>query len=128
MADDYQNYEMDALSYTLFKQMDFEETKRKRRENAKFLHVNLHLAYLGELTPNSTPLFVPVFFDSKEERDSIRKKLTENKIYCPIHWPKNNLVTDDMKVNRIFDTELSLICDQRYGFDEMEKIIKCISK
>lgn len=128
LVDDYRDYEMDALSYTLFKQTDFDEMKRKRRENAKFLHDNLQVACLGELTPNAAPLFVPVFFGSKEERDSIRKKLIDNNIYCPVHWPKNNLVTPEMDVNRIFDTELSLICDQRYGLEEMNKIVNTIAK
>lgn len=126
LVDDYCNYEMDALSYTLFKQADMKTMKRKRRENAKYLHDNLPLTFLGKLTSNATPLFVPVFFESKKERERIRKKLIENNIYCPVHWPKNNLVSADMKVNRIFDTELSLICDQRYGIEEMEKIIKII--
>lgn len=124
LVDEYRDYEMDALSYTLFKQTDFDEMKRKRRENAKFLHNNLQVACLGELTANAAPLFVPVFFKDKEERDSIHKKMIENKIYCPIHWPKNNLVTEDMKVNHIFDTELSLVCDQRYGLEEMKKLVK----
>lgn len=128
LVNEYRNYEMDALSYTLFKEANMEDMKRKRRENASFLHNNVNLSFIGELTGSATPLFVPVFFESKEERDRMRKNMIDNKIYCPIHWPKNSLVTPKMMVNRIFDTELSLICDQRYGFEEMERIIKIISK
>lgn len=127
LTEDYRNYEMDALSYTLYKQADLEQMKSQRRANAGFLHDNLDMTFLNVLTPNATPLFVPVFFNSKEERDSIRKKLIDNNIYCPIHWPKNNLVTPAMEVNRIFDTELSLICDQRYRLDEMKKLVKLLN-
>lgn len=128
LTEDYRNYEMDALSYTLYKKADLVQMKSQRRANARYLHANLDMHFLGELSANATPLFVPVFFDSKEERDSIRKKLIDNNIYCPIHWPKNNLVTPEMEVNRIFDTELSLICDQRYGLEEMNKIVNTIAK
>ena len=127
LTEDYRNYEMDALSYTLYKQADLEQMKCRRRVNARYLHENLNMHFLGELSANATPLFVPVFFDSKEERDSIRKKLIDNNIYCPVHWPKNNLVTPKMEVNRIFDTELSLICDQRYGLEEMNKLVRILN-
>lgn len=127
LTEDYRNYEMDALSYTLYKQTDFEQMKFQRRTNAGFLHEGLDMTFLSSLTPNATPLFVPVFFNSTEERDSIRKKLIDNNIYCPIHWPKNNLVTPAMEVNRIFDTELSLICDQRYGLEEMKELVRILN-
>lgn len=128
LLEDYRDYKMDALSYTIYKQTDLEAMKQQRRANSKVLHEGLYLNFLGKLTPNATPLFVPVFFDSKEKRDAVRKRLIDNKIYCPVHWPKNNLVTSEMRVNRIFDTELSIICDQRYGQEEMKKIIQYISK
>ena len=128
LTEDYRNYEMDALSYTLYKKADLVQMKSQRRANARYLHANLDMHFLGELSVNATPLFVPVFFGSKGERDSIRKKLIDNNIYCPVHWPKNNLVTPEMEVNRIFDTELSLICDQRYGLEEMNKIVNTIAK
>lgn len=127
LAEDYQNYEMDDLSYALYKTEDFAAMRHKRRENAKYLHKNLKsVRFLGELTDIVVPLFVPIFFENKAQRDAVRKKLIDAQIYCPIHWPKNKLITSDMKVNQIFDTELSLICDQRYGIPEMRRIIKTI--
>ena len=134
LVEDYRDYAMDALSFAIYKNTDLEAMKHQRRANAQVLHEGL-ASLTFKLTPlssklsaKSSPLFVPVFFGSKEERDSVRKKLIENQIYCPVHWPKNNLVTPWMAVNRIFDTELSLICDQRYGQKEMEIIINQINK
>lgn len=126
LADDYQNYGMDDLSYALYKSEDIETMRRKRRENAKYLHDNLSLTKLSSLSDKATPLFVPVFFENNEQRNAIRKKLIDAQIYCPIHWPKNKLITSEMRVNQIFDTELSLICDQRYGISEMQRIIETI--
>jgi hypothetical protein len=127
LVEDYQNYEMDDLSYALYKSTDLATMRRRRRENAQYLHEHLKgVKFIGELTDNAVPLFVPVFFESKEQRDVVRKMLIDAQIYCPIHWPKNKLITPEKRVNQIFDTELSLICDQRYNIIEMQKIIETI--
>ena len=127
LAEDYQNYEMDDLSYALYKTEDFTTMRCKRWENARYLHDNVKgVRFIDELTDDAVPLFVPVFFEGKEQRDAVRKKLIDAHIYCPIHWPKNKLVTQEMKVNQIFDTELSLVCDQRYTIYDMLRIIETI--
>ena len=128
LVEDYQNYEMDDLSYALYKTEDFAAMRHKRRENAKYLHEHLKgVRFLGELTHNAVPLFVPVFFDTTEQRNAIRKKLIEAQIYCPIHWPKPAQIPVDFTVNKIYDTELSLICDQRYNLDDMDRLVTLIN-
>ncbi len=128
LAEDYQNYEMDDLSYALYKTEDMSAMRRKRRENAKYLHENLQgVKFIGELTENVVPLFVPVFFETTEQRNAVRKKLIEAQIYCPIHWPKPTLVPADFEANKIYDTELSLICDQRYDLTDMERMVTLIN-
>lgn len=125
---DYHNYEMDNLSYTLYRQEDLAKLKQKRRENAAYIHEHLkgvHLMY--ELTDNSVPLFVPVLFESKAQRDYVRKKLIENQIYCPVHWPQPTQIPADYRVNVIVDRELSLICDQRYGLPQIKREIETIN-
>lgn len=122
LSSDYRDYRMDKLSYTIWKQSDKDWIKKQRKDNAFVLHSNNHVQFLNELSPNSFPIFVPVFFKSSEERNRVRKSLIDSEIYCPIHWPKNQLITAGMKVNDIFDKELSLICDQRYTTEHMLKI------
>jgi hypothetical protein len=126
LAEDYQNYEMDDLSYALYQSADVEAMRYKRRENAKYLFEHLNMKTLAPLTDKAVPLFVPVFFETTEQRNAVRRKLIDAQIYCPIHWPKNQLVTPEMQVNRIFDSELSLICDQRYDISDMQRIIETI--
>ena len=47
---------------------------------------------------------------------------------APEYFPWiEKLVKDDMKVNELFDTELSLICDQRYDESDMQRIIEIIN-
>ena len=125
---DYRDYSMDDLSYAIYKAADISEMKVKRRENAAYLQQNLNLQFLAPLSEKACPLFVPVFFESKDHRDLIRKKLVEADIYCTVHWSKNQLITSEMEVNRIFDTELSLICDQRYGLSDMQHAVEVLSR
>ncbi len=128
LAEDYQNYEMDDLSYAIYKTEDLSAMHRKRRENAKYLHDNLKgVKFIGELTENAVPLFVPIFFETTEQRNVVRKKLIEAQIYSPIHWPKPTLVPADFEANKIYDTELSLICDQRYDLTDMERMVTLIN-
>ena len=84
------------------------------------------MKFLSGLTKDAAPIFVPVLFETKEKRDTIRKILISNSIYCPIHWPKPKHIPTGYLVNEIYDTELSLICDQRYSFTEMQKIVEII--
>lgn len=128
LTKDYSDYKMDNLSYTIYKNTNLIELINTRRNNAKYLHENLeNVFFLSEFTDESCPLFVPIIFNTTEERDCVRKILIENQIYCPIHWQKNGLVTSEMKVNDIFDRELSLICDQRYNIDDMNRIVNIIN-
>ena len=129
LAEDYQNYEMDDLSYVVYKSADIVAMQCKRRENARYLHEHLKgVKFIGELTDNAVPLFVPVFFDNTEHRNVVRKKLIDAQIYCPIHWPKPALIPADFEANKIYDTELSLICDQRYNTEDMQRIVAVINE
>ena len=128
LADDYRDYEMDDLSYTLYSREDWAEVKKRRQENASYLHLHLKgVHFLDELTDFAAPLFVPILFSTKEQRDTIRKRLIENQIYCPVHWPKPQQIPTSYRANEIYELELSLICDQRYGVEEMKRIAECIN-
>jgi len=129
LVSDYRNYEMDNLSYTLYKKEDIQAMRRRRRENAVYIYENLKgLQFMFELTEGSAPLFVPVLFETRKQRDEARQKLIEQQIYCPVHWPQPAVIPASFRVNDIIDRELSLICDQRYGIDDMRKIVLQLSK
>lgn len=90
---------------------DWVTVKTIRRANAKIL-LN-YFEGLFQLKENDCPLFVPI---NVNNRDRLRAYLIRNKIYCPVHWPKNDHN----------GTELSLICDQRYGEEDMLRICRTI--
>lgn len=127
LVENYVSKRMDDLSYSIWNDTDLNAMRMQRRKNAFVLHEGVKgLRFIADFDDSSFPLFVPVFFESKEVRDRVRKALIEANIYCPVHWPKNTFVKDGMKVNELFDTELSLICDQRYDESDMQRIIEII--
>ena len=68
------------------------------------------------------PLFVPIVI-AKEKRNAIRKKLIDNQIYCPVHWPHPNAECQ----SNLYEMELSLVCDQRYNGDDMKRIVEVLN-
>lgn len=117
---------IDRYSYGILADADIEEIRRKRRENTKILRQGLSdLTEKGLFLPDfdeneDTPLFYPVFLEH-EERESLRKHLIANGIYCPVHWPEVMGASCSIRLK-----ELSLICDQRYSPGDMRAICGCI--
>ena len=74
------------------------------------------------------PLFFPIVI--KEDRNKIKKKLIEEEIYCPIHWPIPVQINMNLFENsrKLYNTELSIPCDQRYDISDMDKIINIINQ
>lgn len=127
---DYENYTPTAEGFAQLLTADFDFIKKQRKENADILldglcGINgLNLIY-QERRAEETPLFVPVAV--KGVRDELRKHLIENRIYCPVHWPLSDYHDQiSSRARDIYGQELSLICDQRYGREEMEREVRLI--
>ena len=112
--------------------LDLNIIREKRRENAEVL-LN-HLKDMKELTPmiseiqpEDVPLFVPVMAEPGK-RDLLRQYLIEKQIYCPVHWPASELHQISGRAKEIYDRELSLVCDQRYGRREMERMAEALKR
>ena len=103
---------------------------KKRRCNAEILTNGLkeiseiELMY-SEIKEGEVPLFVPVLV--KEKRTELRKYLIENSVYCPIHWPLTEYhIGISERAGQLYQQELSLVCDQRYGIDDMNRMVELI--
>ena len=125
LADNYSGLGIDEWSKEYLYNFDINAHKRIRRENAVALYNGLE--HINEINPMfdlkdmDCPLFVPVII-SPEKRNAIRQKLTDNQIYCPVHWPHPEA---DCSSN-LYNMELSLLCDQRYNTSDMERIISVL--
>lgn len=122
LAKHYSGLAIDSYSREYLSHVDVENQRKNRTQNAHVLYEGLKnkVQFLFPEEDLDCPLFVPILL---KNRDDVRKHLISNKVYCPVHWPK----PDGAKSN-IYDMELSLICDQRYGIDDMERIVSVLSK
>jgi len=122
---------MSNLSKAILDTIDFNTMIYKRRKNYNYLLSCIHnldkikILY-SILSDNVCPLGFPVIV---EKRDSLRKFLINNNIYCPIHWP----LPEDIPKNFSYSYYLSkniltIPCDQRYSIEDMEIIIEKVKK
>lgn len=120
--------EQDYLNYYGEKVVcDFNYIADVRRANARRLIEGLQemkeiTLWTEKIKEVDTPLFVPILV-KEDIRNELRKYLIKHKIYCPIHWPMTEL---NSNMNGIVDNELSLVCDQRYTFDEIDREIEVV--
>ena len=118
LIEDYWNKAIDNESKDFLIHLDIGKIKKTRINNCKvierLLKNNKKIKLLYKYRNGDCPLFVPIILN---DRDEIRKKLIEDKIYLPVHWPNDN------SENIIYDLELSLINDQRYNEYNIEKYV-----
>lgn len=122
LAANYSGLSIDSWSKEYLLRVDVKKQRNIRRQNAHILYDGLKdkVRFLFPEDDMDCPLFVPILL---KNRDEVRRHLTSNKIYCPVHWPK----PDGVESN-IYNMELSLICDQRYGTEDMESIVSVLSE
>jgi len=130
LSNDYRNYRIDEASLAVWLTTDKTSIRNQRRENALFVDDAVskisQIRLMFQLQDDDCPLCVPVLFSCREERDSVRRLLTEKGVYCPVHWPKPDGIPNDFSVNEIYDCELSLLCDQRYTPDDLQRMVDII--
>ena len=122
MMDQEYLYRCADISNDLLHRIDVDFVKQKRKINAAYLHERLQRLEICHLyDPDVTPLFIPIVVSGKI-RNKIRDRLFAERIYTPVHWP----VRDQTKQgnNELYQTELSLICDQRYDEEDMERMLR----
>lgn len=114
--------EWNEESKRIFHSIDKVKIRNRRKRNAKYLHQHLEALNIDHYySEEGTPLFLPILV---ENRDQLRKAFFVDSIFTPKHWPVIN--TNINGENVLYRRELSLICDQRYDLDDMERQIKVI--
>lgn len=121
LSDDYVDYAGVPLD------VDVEAIIAARRTNAQYLIDKLQdlsgiELWRPEIKPNDAPLFVPILVKNGH-RDALKHYLLNHSIYCPVHWPQSE---HHRGCKDLYDKELSLICDQRYSMEDMNREIAVI--
>ena len=117
--------EISKLTQTILSSIDYENVIKKRKENFDYLHQQLGDINLINIENGFD--FVPFVYPLMIENENLRQKLIENKIYIARYW---NEVLDRKNVKNIEKKFLNQIIplpiDQRYGLNDMIKIVKVI--
>lgn len=112
----------------LAQKLDIGYLKDRRRQNAQVLLNSFsQMAIFPTLSDNDCPMFVPILVQDGK-RNELRKFLIDREIYCPIHWPISDYHSLNKETKRIYDGELSLVCDQRYTKDDMNRMVEAIKE
>lgn len=122
LAENYSGRIIDPFSRDYLERIDVEKQREKRRNNARVLYEGLinNVQFMFSEKDMDCPLFVPILVPHRNE---VRAHLTKNEIYCPVHWPR-----PEGCESNIYEQELSLICDQRYGTEDMKRIVSVIKE
>lgn len=119
---------MSEISKKIFESADLEYIKQKRRENFAYLQKTLHSA--NKLNVPSLDQFeCPLVYPFWSDKIGLKKQLIEAKIFVATYWPN---VFEWVKPGDL-ECELAnnVVCipiDQRYGKEDMERIVKEIEK
>lgn len=115
--------EASGISNRIMSNLLLKDIADRRRDNGNYLHEKLSEWNIPHIYKEGcVPLFIPIFISN---RDIVRKRMFENGLFCPVHWPLPDELIE--KHNNLYDTELSLICDQRYGKSEMDRQLEIIN-
>ncbi len=125
---DYRNYGLPLTYIDCIRRLDLDKIRTSRIKNAAYLTERLKKfsdIETIELTDRDVPLFVPVFIRNGT-RDELRRFLIQKDIYSPVHWPLSN--QHGINNIQLYNSGMSLVCDQRYTERDMERIIQSISE
>ena len=112
----------------IIKNLNDKELQSYRQRNYKFLLKHLRdvdgiEVLFNDVENDVTPMFFPIYV--KSNRDELRSRLIEKEIYCPVHWPIPKQVNGHLNITTkiIYDSILSIPCDQRYQIENLRRII-----
>lgn len=105
--------------------MNIERICRQRIDN--YLQLAGDLRQYGftipDLPTDAVPLCCPVF---DVDAAFLRRELASRKIFVPKYWPDTVVPDDDPVGLGLRDSTLYLPCDQRYGVDDMQRVLRSL--
>ena len=134
--DDETNSAISVFTNNFLLFLDVESFRQQRAANiSKFINLTLNQnnSYWKPLFTNweqgSVPFNGIIVCQSKTIRDALRKYLISNDIFAPIHWqqPDQGIVSNDSKAIALSSTILTIPTDQRYGEEDIIRIVEILN-
>lgn len=113
------------LTLALMGNINYEEAKQKRMVNFNYLHQHLQSSFPFAMTEDDVPMVYPLYL---ENGDEVRTKLIQNQIFVARYWP--NVLNDAKPTDLEFSLTMNILplpIDQRYGTEDMSRIISIIN-
>ena len=125
---------MSTFTKLLLQRIDILDIQKKRIKNWNTFNKKLEdlkisgiKRIFNELNDGEVPLGFPIMVNNK--RNEFRKYLSDNRIYCPVHWDLKNEATNKFKEDRQLSKRiLTIPIDQRVNRAGIDKIISTISR
>lgn len=108
---------MSKLTAALMGNLDYDFVATKRKTNFNYLHKSLRSNFPFAQVSDDVPLVYPLLTDNP----SLRTILIHEKIFVPSYWPGVQCC------DRLDVRILPLPIDQRYGIEEMERIVEVLN-
>lgn len=116
----------------ILERTDEEDAKRRRSDNYGYLYDRLkNKTQFKPIITCSSKEAAPLYFAIyAEKRDDLKSFLVAHEIYAPILWPigKENGPHLTAEEKYIYEHMLALPIDQRYGREEMQRIIEVMEE
>lgn len=117
---------MSRLTEALLCGIDYESAKRKRRENYVVLDNALKDSNLIHLKMDEDA--VPMVYPYLTKDKSLRQRLIDNKVFVATYWPNVlGWTIEGMAERGLIKKLISIPCDQRYGANELYRIIELVN-
>jgi hypothetical protein len=118
---------MSKLTHTILESIDYEDDKQIRNRNFKILHHEL--SSKNKLTIDLNSIDGPICYPLLIDKDNVRVKLINKRIFVPIFWPNVlKWTTEKMFENHLTKNLLAIPIDQRYNEQDMLHIINYLKQ
>lgn len=115
---------MSKLTERILGSIDFDDARRRRHENFMFLHQELGEINLLNIDPLEAS--APLCYPFRTKNRDLKQQMIANRIFVPTYWPDAIARVGEEWAEKMVRNLLPLPVDQRYGREDMEKIVSVI--
>ncbi|WP_265132318.1 hypothetical protein [Chryseobacterium oranimense] len=114
---------MSNLTKKILSTLNFDDIKKRRKENFAFLNERLKENNLLKIDISEDS--VPMIYPFRTKNKDLKKQLINKKIYCATYWPNVfEWCSEETNSYMLAEEIIALPIDQRYSINDMRKILE----